>query len=117
MATLIALLSGMGIGSGGFLVIYLTQIENTPQIAAQGINLLFFIFSAAASTLMNIKTLTIIWKKIAIMASFGIAGAVGGTLLAGAIEGDILQKIFGAMLIVSGAVSLFKLIPELKKKD
>ena len=46
---IIALLSGMGIGSGGLLVIYLTLLEKVPQLTAQGINLLFFIFASASS--------------------------------------------------------------------
>ena len=116
MAFFIAVLAGMGIGSGGFLVIYLTQLENTPQIVAQGINLLFFIFSAAASTLFNIKNLKIIWRSVAVMSIAGTLGCLLGTSLAGAISGELLQKIFGGMLILSGSVSLIKMIPELKKQ-
>ena len=113
---IIAALSGMGVGGGGLFVIYLSLFTTIPQLICQGINLLFFIFSASSSTLTNIKTLTITWKRIGIMASFGVAGSVGGTLIAGAVNGDVLQKIFGAMLIISGAISLFKLIPDFKKK-
>ena len=34
----IAVLSGMGIGSGGLFVIYLTLVSSTPQLAAQGLD-------------------------------------------------------------------------------
>ena len=37
---LIAVLSGMGVGSAGLLVAYLTAFADVPQITAQGINLL-----------------------------------------------------------------------------
>ena len=43
---IIALLSGMGIGSGGLFVIYLTFMTNADQLSAQGANLLFFLFSS-----------------------------------------------------------------------
>lgn len=117
MAFVIAVISGMGIGSGGFLVIYLTQIENVPQIAAQGINLLFFIFSAGASSLFNIKKRVIRWRLILLMSGAGIVGCLAGVYLAGLFGGDVLQRIFGAMLIISGGVSLVKMLPELVKKS
>ena len=117
MAFIIAVISGMGIGSGGFLVIYLTQIESVPQIAAQGINLLFFIFSAGASSLFNIKRRNIRWRPILLMSGAGIFGCLAGVYLAGLFGGDVLQKIFGAMLIASGGVSLVKMIPDLVKKS
>lgn len=117
MAFIIAVISGMGIGSGGFLVIYLTQIEHVPQIAAQGINLLFFIFSAGASSLFNVKKRTIRWRLIFLMGGAGIVGCLGGVFLAGLFGGDVLQKIFGAMLITSGVVSLVKMLPDLIKKS
>lgn len=38
----IALLSGMGVGSAGLLVVWLTMADTVPQLAAQGLNLYFF---------------------------------------------------------------------------
>ena len=35
-----AVISAMGMGGGGILLIYLSAITNTPQLKAQGINLL-----------------------------------------------------------------------------
>ena len=116
MAFVIAVLSGMGIGSGGLLVIYLTQIENVGQVIAQGINLLFFIFSAGAASLFNIKKRKIKWGIVIIMGGAGIAGCILGVFLAGVFGGELLQKIFGAMLILSGFVSLIKMLAQMKRK-
>lgn len=102
----IATLSGMGVGGGGLLVIYLTLFESTPQLIAQGANLCFFILSAIASTVFNIAKGKIIWKTTLVMSGAGIAASLVGSLIAGAIEPDILQKIFGGMLIVGGVNSL-----------
>ena len=43
-AFIIAILSGMGIGSGGLFTIWLTAVAGTTQLAAQGLNLLFFLY-------------------------------------------------------------------------
>ena len=40
---LIATLSGLGVGSAGLLVAFLTLCEGMPQLEAQGQNLLFFL--------------------------------------------------------------------------
>ena len=50
VALITSVLSGLGIGGGGLLVIYLAFFTDTPQITAQGINLLFFIFSSIIFT-------------------------------------------------------------------
>jgi uncharacterized membrane protein YfcA len=42
----LAALSGIGVGGGGLFVIFLAIFTDTPQLIAQGMNLLFFIFSA-----------------------------------------------------------------------
>ena len=38
-----AIIASMGLGGGGVYIMYLTLVKNTPQINAQGLNLLFFI--------------------------------------------------------------------------
>ncbi len=40
-----ALLTGLGVGSGGFYLLYLTEARGLAQYEAQGLNLLFFFFS------------------------------------------------------------------------
>ena len=46
IGTAVAVLSGMGVGSGGLLVVYLTLAGGIAQPAAQALNLFFFIFAA-----------------------------------------------------------------------
>ena len=40
---LCACVSAMGLGGGGVLILYLTLLRDTPQMIAQGVNLLFFL--------------------------------------------------------------------------
>ena len=104
----IAVLSGMGIGSGGLLVIYLTLVSSTPQLAAQGINLLFFLFSTGAAMTVHLRRRKIDYNAVLLMSTLGILGALVGSFTAGVLPTSLIRKLFGAMLIISGAVALFK---------
>ena len=46
------LIGSMGFGGGGVLIIYLVLFTNTPQITAQGTNLIFFIPCATLATVI-----------------------------------------------------------------
>lgn len=116
VALLIAVLSGMGVGGGGLLVIYLTLFENVPQIAAQGTNLVFFIATALASTIYNAKKRRIAWKQTIALSIFGVVFSVITSLFASEINPDILRKLFGGMLILSGGASLFSSFVQNKQK-
>ncbi len=105
---IIALLSGMGIGSGGLLVIYLTFMTDAEQLAAQGANLLFFLFSSGSALLYNIRKRNIYWTAVLFLSVIGILGALFGSFVAGIIPTEILRKLFGIMLTVSGVVTLLK---------
>lgn len=105
-ALVIAVLSGLGVGGGGLFVIYLALFTDTPQLAAQGINLLFFLFSAGSSVIVHLSRRQIFGGAVAIMALSGILGAVLGCLLSAHIDEGLLRKIFGGMLAVSGIISL-----------
>ena len=107
IAAVIAVLSGMGVGGGGLLVIYLTLFENTPQLIAQGANLCFFILSAITSTLFNAKRHKIVWKTTLAMSGAGVLAALLGSMIAGIIDPSILRKLFGGMLVLGGVNSLF----------
>ena len=104
----IAVLSGMGIGSGGLLVIYLTLVSSAPQLAAQGINLLFFLFSTGAAMTVHLRRRKIYYNAVLLMTVVGILGALLGSFTAGILPTALVRKLFGAMLIISGAVALFK---------
>ncbi len=105
---LIAVLSGMGMGSGGLLVVFLTLFADVPQIRAQGINLLFFLFSSGASMLRHVNTRTLSLPVIAIVSTAGLLGAVPGSYAALLLPEKLVRTLFGAMLAISGTVSLFR---------
>jgi len=105
---MIATLSGMGVGSAGLLVVWLTVFDSVPQLAAQGLNLFFFLFSSSASLLIHVKRRKMFWGVIGIMTAAGVIGAFIGSLLANRFDAALLGKLFGGMLLVSGAMSFVR---------
>lgn len=107
IGTAAGVLSGAGIGGGTLLVLYLTALAGTDQIAAQGINLLYFIACAPPALVSHIKNHLIDFKPSIVASLCGCAAAVGGVFLAGAFSGDTLRKIFGVLFIIVGIKELF----------
>ncbi|MBE6564596.1 MAG: sulfite exporter TauE/SafE family protein [Ruminococcaceae bacterium] len=105
---LIAALSGLGIGGGGLLVIYLSAVTSQPHLMLQGTNLLFFIFSSAAASAVNGKKGRIRLRLAAIVSLCGAVGILLGFALLKAIDPVWVKRIFGWLLIVSGLLTLFK---------
>ena len=96
----------MGLGGGGILLIYLTVFAQTPQLKAQGINLLFFLpVGLIAIIIYSFKRL-IEWKIVFKMWLGGILGVSLGVLLTKTIETELLSKIFAVFLIVFGGWQL-----------
>ena len=96
---LIAVLMGMGIGGGGFLVIYLTLCLNYGQILAQGTNLVFFILCAASGMLIHFGRRKISLIQVIAMSAFGTLGAWMLSRLANAIDPKIPRIFLGIFLL------------------
>ncbi len=102
----VALLSGMGVGGGGLFVVFLAIFTDIPQIAAQGMNLLFFLFSSGSAVCVHLSKRRIFGSAVIAMSLFGVLGAAAGSLLCPYIPSGLLRKLFGIMLAVSGVISL-----------
>ena len=112
-AFIIAILSGLGVGSGGLLVAYLT-VTGQAGGEVRGTNLLFFIISATAASLLNIRARRLDATLIFIMSACGIAGCLFGTYASSYVTADAVRKIFGGMLVLSGGYVLLSGIPRKK---
>ena len=105
-ALLSAALAGLGVGSGGLLVIYLTLIAGIDQHMAQGINLLFFLFSGGAALSVHLTHRRLCPGAILLLTVFGIGGSFLGTALARLLPPLLLRRLFGGMLVFSGLFTL-----------
>ena len=101
------ILSSMGFGGGGILILYLSLYKNIPQLNAQWINLLFFIPSALLALIFHTRNKLVEWKLAAKMIIFGIIGAGTGYLILNQLDNNILKKIFSVIFILMGIKSLF----------
>ena len=101
------ILSGLGVGGGSVLMVWLTAVLGLEQRTAQGINLLYFLPTALASLFFHIKNRYVDWHAAIPAAICGCAAAVLGAILAQRIDTEILRKLFGTFLLIV-AVMEFK---------
>lgn len=96
------IISGMGIGGGAILIPALVLFVKPEQHVAQSTNLLFFIPTAIVALSIHIKHKSVDFKTGIPIVLFGLAGAVLGSYIALAINGEILRKSFGIFLLGMG---------------
>lgn len=99
-------ISGFGIGGGSLLMIYLTAIAAIEQKAAQGINLLYFLPTAAAALLLHAKNRFIKWQLVLPAALTGCLLGAGAAWVSAGIDSGILRKVFGGFLLLVGLSEL-----------
>lgn len=102
VGTVLGFLTGLGVGGGSLLILWLTVVLGMDPNTARGINLLFFLPSALIACLFRWKQGLIPWKKIlpAILAGCLAAGLF--SWLSGFLPMDLLKKLFGGLLIITG---------------
>lgn len=104
------IITGMGIGGGGLLVLYLTAFRGLGQLAAQGCNLLFFVFASAASLFIHNKRRQLDFKLIGIAAALALIGAQAGVRLAQILPEETVRHLYGWMLIIAGSLTGVRLL-------
>lgn len=105
---LTGILSGFGIGGGTILMIYLTAFAAFPQKIAQGINLLYFIPTAAAALILHSKHHQLKWSAVLPAALCGCTTAAGFSFLAMGMDLTLLRRLFGVFLLFTGISGLKK---------
>ncbi len=102
------IISGMGIGGGVILIPLLVLFMNIDQHAAQGINLFYFLPTAAVALYVHIKNKNIDFRAAITLALFSLLGAAGGSLIAIYSPSPLLKKMFAILLFAMGLYELFK---------
>ena len=99
------IISAWGVGGGTLLLLMMTLFLSVDQRAAQGINLLFFLPTAAGSLYCHRKNGFLDTPTMRAAIPPAIATALLGAWIATAIDVEMLRKPFGVYLLLS-AVSL-----------
>ena len=100
-------LTGLGIGGGSLLILWLTLVLQMPQTLAGTVNLMFFIPSAIIACLFRLKQGKLDLKRILPALAAGCVGAVLFTMLGNGIDEAVLRKPFGILLLLTGCRELF----------
>lgn len=107
IGSILGFLSGLGVGGGSLLMLWLTLIMNTPQQIARNINLLFFIPGAVIASLFRWKQGTLNIKKIFPAIALGCVCAGVFSILGKNMDTVLLRKLFGILLLLTGLRELF----------
>lgn len=122
VAFVCGVLSGMGIGSAGLFLLFLTLPGGLERADAQGVNLLFFLCSAGAAlgyhavrgrraargdggTVVNPHRY-IPRALVVLLTLAAVPGVMIGTYLLRTLNPDIIRRLFGGVLVLSGVVGL-----------
>ena len=103
IGTVLGTLSGLGIGGGSLLMLYLTLAEGMDPAHVRSLNLLFFLPGAAVSTWLR-RRQTLAPKPVTACAmAASLTGAVLGSLLLRRIPGAaVLKPALGVLFVLTG---------------
>ena len=102
VGTALGFLSGLGIGGGSLLILWLTLVQDFSPTAARSMNLLFFIPSALIAGYFRWRQGAIPFRKILPAMASGCLSALAFSFLGANIHTDMLKKLFGGLLIATG---------------
>ena len=100
--------SGMGIGGGAILIPALTIFLGMEQQAAQKINLLYFLPTAAIALRTHVKGGNVEKAGLLRLTLYGLVAACVGAFVAVQIDGGYLRKGFAAFLLVMAVYEITK---------
>lgn len=95
-------LSGLGVGGGSLLLLWMTLVVGADPEQARVMNLMFFLPCAVIATAFRWKQSKPDWKHILPAAGAGLLGALIGNLIAPEIHRELLQKAFGVLFLLAG---------------
>lgn len=107
VGTVLGFLSGLGIGGGSLLILWLTMALHTDPLTARSINLLFFIPSALIACILRFRQGSLKIKPLLPAVVAGCAAATLFSWISAVMEVQIIQRLFGIVLLAAGLRELF----------
>jgi len=107
VGAVLGFLAGLGIGGGSLLILWLTMALGMDPATARGINLLFFLPCAVTSILVRRKNADLKIRPLLPAILSGCAAALIFSFLGTGLNLELLKKLFGGLLIVTGIRELF----------
>ena len=108
-----SILSAWGVGGGTLLLLVMTLFLGVDQRTAQGINLLFFLPTAATALICHARGGYLDKPTLKAAVPAAVIAALAGAWVATALDVELLRRPFGVYLLLSGVSLLW---PQKKKK-
>ena len=100
-------LSAWGVGGGTLLLLVMTLLLDVDQRTAQGINLLFFLPTAAGALACHVRSGCLDRPTLKSAVPPAVLAALAGAWLAVRLDVDALRRPFGVYLLLSGVSLLW----------
>ena len=107
VGTALGFLTGLGVGGGSLLMVWLTAVLGMDALSARSVNLLFYLPGAAIAIFFRKRQGSIQWKHILPPAAAGCIAAAVCSHFSTVVDNSGLQKIFGVILIIAGLREIF----------
>ena len=107
-----SVISAWGVGGGTLLLLVMTLFLGVDQRTAQGINLLFFLPTAASALVCHARGGYLDKPTLKAAVPAAVAAALIGAWVSNAVDVEVLRKPFGVYLLLSGVSLVWP-----KKKD
>ncbi|MCD8049719.1 MAG: TSUP family transporter [Clostridia bacterium] len=104
---LAGIISGMGVGGGVVLIPMLAFFLGLGQRAAQGVNLCYFLPTAAAALFVHTKNKNVEYKKAGLLLILGLPLSLLGAWGAAVVSAVWLRRLFGIFLAIFGAIEVY----------
>lgn len=98
-----SVVSAWGVGGGTLLLLVMTLFLGVDQRTAQGINLLFFLPTAASALICHAKGGYLDKLTLKAAVPIAVAAALAGAWISNAVDVEVLRTPFGVYLLLSGA--------------
>lgn len=108
-----SVVSAWGVGGGTLLLLVMTLFLGVDQRTAQGVNLLFFLPTAASALVCHAKGGYLDKPTLKSAVPAAVAAALAGAWVSNSLDVEILRRPFGVYLLLSGVGLLW---PKNKKR-
>ncbi len=108
-----SVISAWGVGGGTLLLLVMTLFLGVDQRTAQGVNLLFFLPTAASALVCHAKGGYLDKPTLKSAVPAAVAAALAGAWVSNSLDVEILRRPFGVYLLLSGVGLLW---PKNKKR-
>ena len=102
VGAVLGFLSGLGVGGGSLLLLWMTLVLGADPETARVMNLMFFLPCAILATAFRWKQSKPDWQIALSAAAAGLAGALLGNYLSPILPREMLKKAFGVLFLLAG---------------